>query len=104
MDALEVVNERIRKRFKNPKLVGAQSGQVCKHASFAWCRALCTALCSITTISQDTVLKKPWSIDQGLEERKDQEQLLIVDLQVVLLQRLSRSFKVAYLLVSVLCY
>ncbi|XP_024373289.1 calcineurin-binding protein 1 isoform X1 [Physcomitrium patens] len=81
VDALEVVNERIRKRFKNPKLVGAQSGQVCKHASFAWCRALCTALCSITTISQDTVLKKPWSIDQGLEERKDQEQLLIVDLQ-----------------------
>lgn len=33
VDALEVVNERIRKRFKNPKLVGAQSGQVCKHAA-----------------------------------------------------------------------
>lgn len=80
LDLLEIVNERIRKRFKNPKLVGAQSGQVCKHACFAWCRALCTALCSITTISPETLLKNSWSTEQGLEERKDQEQLL-VDLQ-----------------------
>ncbi|KAG0581073.1 hypothetical protein KC19_4G222800 [Ceratodon purpureus] len=80
LDALEIVNERIRKRFKNPKLVGAQSGQVCKHACFAWCRALCTALCSITTISPETLLKNSWNTEQGLEERKDQEQLL-VDLQ-----------------------
>lgn len=74
MDALEVVNERIRKRFKNPKLVGAQSSQVCKHASFAWCRALCTALCSITTIPQEAIPTTSW----------DQEAHLIVDLQVCL--------------------
>jgi hypothetical protein len=85
LDLLEIVNERIRKRFKNPKLVGAQSGQVCKHACFAWCRALCTALCSITTISPETLLKNSWSTEQGLEERKDQEQLL-VDLQVMILR------------------
>ena len=74
VDALEVVNERIRKRFKNPKLVGAQSSQVCKHASFAWCRALCTALCSITTISQEALPTTSW----------DQEAHLVVDLQVCL--------------------
>jgi len=101
VDALEVVNERIRKRFKNPKLVGAQSGQVCKHACFAWCRALCTALCSITSVSQETLLTTAWSLEQGLEERKDQE-LLFVNLQVMLLSRFSWYFLAASLLVCLL--
>lgn len=48
VDALESVNEKIRKRFKIPKLVKEQCAQLCRHAAIAWCRALCASLSVIT--------------------------------------------------------
>ncbi|CAN6457209.1 unnamed protein product [Victoria cruziana] len=48
LDTLEVINERIRKRFKNPKLANTDCAKVCKHASAAWCRTILSNLASIT--------------------------------------------------------
>ncbi|CAN5976218.1 unnamed protein product [Sphagnum jensenii] len=82
VDALEAVNERIRKRFKNPKLISAQSAQVCRHASLAWCRALCMALCSITVLPSESM--PPTSrVSANDPDGKswDQESHFIVDLQ-----------------------
>ncbi|CAK9882527.1 unnamed protein product [Sphagnum jensenii] len=82
VDALEAVNERIRKRFKNPKLISAQSAQVCRHASLAWCRALCMALCSITVLPSESMpLTSRVSANDPDGKSWDQEAHFIVDLQ-----------------------
>ncbi|XP_024519713.1 uncharacterized protein LOC9647662 [Selaginella moellendorffii] len=65
VDALELVNERIRKRFKHQKLSNPHFSQICRHATVAWCRALCSALASVTP----------------LERLPDHTPQLIVDLQ-----------------------
>ncbi|KAF3781600.1 hypothetical protein EJ110_NYTH36544, partial [Nymphaea thermarum] len=48
LDTLEAINERIRKRFKNPKLANNNCAKICKHASAAWCRTILSSLASIT--------------------------------------------------------
>ncbi|CAF2147337.1 unnamed protein product [Brassica napus] len=50
VETLETINEKIRKRFKNPKLSNSFSAKVGRHASLAWCRALITSLASITPL------------------------------------------------------
>lgn len=50
LDALEGINEKIRKRFKNPKLSSANFAKIYKHASLAWCRALVMKLASVTPV------------------------------------------------------
>ncbi|XVF35387.1 hypothetical protein REPUB_Repub18cG0141300 [Reevesia pubescens] len=50
MEILEAINERIRKRFKNPKLSNSNCAKVCRHASVAWCRSLIIGLASITPL------------------------------------------------------
>ncbi|XVF48614.1 hypothetical protein PTKIN_Ptkin03bG0204200 [Pterospermum kingtungense] len=50
LETLEAVNERIRKRFKNPKLSNSNCAKVCRHASIAWCRSLIIGLASITPL------------------------------------------------------
>ncbi|KAJ9189096.1 hypothetical protein P3X46_000427 [Hevea brasiliensis] len=40
LETLEAINEKIRKRFKNPKLSNLSCAKVCRHASVAWCRSL----------------------------------------------------------------
>lgn len=50
LEILESVNERIRKRFKNPKLSNSNCAKVCRHASIAWCRSLIIGLASITPL------------------------------------------------------
>lgn len=51
LDILEAMNERIRKRFKSIKMLGFRTGEICRHACLAWCRALCFSLASITPLN-----------------------------------------------------
>lgn len=79
VDILEGVNEKLRKRFKNPKLSNVHCANVCKHAALAWCRSILTNLVSITPLPSETHSTQPAtqvagsSTDYGLQ--------LIVDLQ-----------------------
>lgn len=50
LEALEGINERIRKRFKNPKLSNNNFAKICRHASLAWCRCILIKLVSITPL------------------------------------------------------
>jgi calcineurin-binding protein cabin-1 len=50
VETLETINEKIRKRFKNPKLSNSFSAKVGRHASLAWCRALIISLALITPL------------------------------------------------------
>ena len=50
LEALEGINEKIRKRFKNPKLSSSNFAKICRHASLAWCRCIVTKLASITPL------------------------------------------------------
>ncbi|KAL1210294.1 Calcineurin-binding protein 1 [Cardamine amara subsp. amara] len=52
VETLETINEKIRKRFKNPKLSNSFSAKVGRHASLAWCRALIISLALITPLQQ----------------------------------------------------
>ncbi|PIA42882.1 hypothetical protein AQUCO_02000379v1 [Aquilegia coerulea] len=55
LDTLEGINEKIRKRFKNPKLSNNNCSKVCRHASVAWCRSILISLAMITPLnSEDT--------------------------------------------------
>lgn len=79
LEALEAINEKIRKRFKNPKLSNSNCAKVCRHASIAWCRSLITSLALITPL-QSGLPSEVQAInpsDSGLEN----SQLLCVDLQ-----------------------
>ncbi|XP_024930366.2 calcineurin-binding protein 1 isoform X2 [Ziziphus jujuba] len=48
LETLEAINEKIRKRYKNPKLSNSNCAKVCRHASVAWCRSLIISLAEIT--------------------------------------------------------
>ncbi|WCJ29540.1 Tetratricopeptide repeat (TPR)-like superfamily protein [Euphorbia peplus] len=50
LETLEAINEKIRKRFKNPKLSNSNCAKVCRHASVAWCRAIVINLALITPL------------------------------------------------------
>lgn len=56
VDVLEALNEKIRKRFKTPKLSNSNFAKICKHASLSWCRCILIKLASITPLpeSMDT--------------------------------------------------
>ncbi|CAM0875407.1 unnamed protein product [Alopecurus aequalis] len=74
VDVLEALNEKIRKRFKTPKLSNSNFAKICKHASLSWCRCILIKLASITPLpeSMDTA-KQLVPLSSGL--------LLYVDLQ-----------------------
>ncbi|KAF7817092.1 calcineurin-binding protein 1 isoform X1 [Senna tora] len=79
LEALEAINEKIRKRFKNPKLSNSNCAKVCRHASVAWCRCLIYNLAQVTQLSsgfsnENQALNL---IDTGM----DNSQLLCVDLR-----------------------
>ncbi|PKA54347.1 hypothetical protein AXF42_Ash000180 [Apostasia shenzhenica] len=77
LDALEAVNEKIRKRFKNPKLSSSNFAGICKHASLAWCRALLMKLALVTPLPDSG---NP--ADQGCQAGAlETDLLLFVDLQ-----------------------
>ncbi|XP_009417134.2 calcineurin-binding protein 1 isoform X1 [Musa acuminata AAA Group] len=50
LEALEGINDKIRKRFKNPKLTNNNFAKICKHASLAWCRSITIKLALITPL------------------------------------------------------
>ncbi|XP_010546513.1 PREDICTED: uncharacterized protein LOC104818581 [Tarenaya hassleriana] len=50
VETLETINEKFRKRFKNPKLSHSSSAKVGRHASLAWCRSLIISLASISPL------------------------------------------------------
>lgn len=74
MDVLESVNEKIKKRFKTPKLVKEVCARVCKHAALAWCRCLCASLCAITPLQTQNIAMDPTSDESPLNK---QEQLMV---------------------------
>ncbi|KAL9254307.1 Calcineurin-binding protein 1-like protein [Drosera capensis] len=79
LEILEAINEKIRKRFKNPKLSHSSSARVCKHASIAWCRSLIIKLSSITPLQ--TSPSDEVHLDDSLAGDLDKNQVLYVDLQ-----------------------
>ncbi|KAG6608101.1 Calcineurin-binding protein 1, partial [Cucurbita argyrosperma subsp. sororia] len=80
VENLEAINEKIRKRFKNPKLSNINIAKVCRHASTAWCRSLIISLAQITPVPSEssTEIQTSSSLPVGLESN----QLLCVDLQI----------------------
>ncbi|KAL5683471.1 hypothetical protein ACJX0J_009856, partial [Zea mays] len=74
LDVLEGLNEKIRKRFKTPKLSNSNFAKICKHASLAWCRCILIKLASITPLPESAdATNQPAPLSNGL--------LLYVDLQ-----------------------
>lgn len=78
LDALEGLNEKIRKRFKTPKLSNSNFAKICKHASLAWCRCILIKLASITPLpeSMDTA-NQPAPLSSGLYVDLQPDELLI---------------------------
>lgn len=79
LETLEAINEKIRKRFKNPKLSNSNCAKVCRHASFAWCRSLIISLALITPVQSglQSEIHALNSSDSNLESSL----LLCIDLQ-----------------------
>nr|CAB3493660.1 unnamed protein product [Digitaria exilis] len=74
LDVLEGLNEKIRKRFKTPKLSNSNFAKICKHASLAWCQCILIKLASITPLPESMdATNQPAPLSNGL--------LLYVDLQ-----------------------
>ncbi|GJU18335.1 tetratricopeptide repeat-like superfamily protein [Tanacetum coccineum] len=70
LEALEGINEKMRKRLKNPKLSNSNCAKVHKHVSMAWCRCLVISMASVTplnsrysTESQDSSLLDGGSVN-----------------------------------------
>ncbi|KAF5192614.1 Calcineurin-binding protein [Thalictrum thalictroides] len=79
LDTLEGINEKIRKRFKNPKLSNNNCSKVCRHASVAWCRSILISLATITSLnSKDTNVIQ---VSNPAGDRLENTPLLCVALQ-----------------------
>ncbi|KAK9077678.1 hypothetical protein SSX86_006015 [Deinandra increscens subsp. villosa] len=50
-EALEGINEKMRKRLKNPKLSNSNCAKVHKYVSTAWCRSLVISMASVTPLN-----------------------------------------------------
>ncbi|XP_057248653.1 calcineurin-binding protein 1 isoform X2 [Beta vulgaris subsp. vulgaris] len=73
LEFLEGINEKIRKRCRNPKLSNSNCSGVFKHASVAWCRSLVINLIMITPLHS--------SVPGEAIADSENEQLLCLDLQ-----------------------
>ncbi|ONK75416.1 uncharacterized protein A4U43_C03F16620 [Asparagus officinalis] len=74
LEALEGINEKIRKRFKNPKLSNSNIAKICRHASLAWCRCILIKLSAITPLpDSECPSDQSGHVETGLQ--------LFVDLQ-----------------------
>lgn len=76
LDNLEGINEKIRKRFKNPKLASPNLAKMCKHAAIAWCRCILAMLASITPVNHITK-----GIPSRCANSSDNGLILFVDIQ-----------------------
>ncbi|CAI9093601.1 OLC1v1029145C2 [Oldenlandia corymbosa var. corymbosa] len=79
VEALEGINEKIRKRLKNPKLSNSNCAKVYKNVCVAWCRSLVISMALITPLHSrlSSELHVPGLLGVGSENI----QLLCVDLQ-----------------------
>ncbi|TKY74519.1 Calcineurin-binding protein cabin-1 [Spatholobus suberectus] len=79
LETLEAINEKIRKRSKNPKFSDSNCAKVGRHASAAWCRSLVYNLAQITPLSCgfSNGIQVLNLTDGGM----DNSQLLCIDLQ-----------------------
>ncbi|KAK8660782.1 hypothetical protein V6N13_051692 [Hibiscus sabdariffa] len=80
LETLEAINEKIRKRFKNPKLSNSNCAKVCRHASIAWYRSLIIGLASITTL-QFGFSNEVQTLNQPVDGVAESSPQLCVDLQ-----------------------
>lgn len=80
LETLEAINERIRKRFKNPKLSNSNCAKVCRHASSAWYRSIIIGLASITLL-QSGFSNEVQTLSQQTDGVVESSQQLCVDLQ-----------------------
>ncbi|CAN1219117.1 Calcineurin-binding protein 1 [Linum perenne] len=78
-ETLEAINEKIRKRFKNPKLLNSNCVRVFRHASVAWCRSLIIGLASITPLPSG--LKHDIQTDNAAYDALVSSQSLYLDLE-----------------------
>ncbi|KAK3012592.1 hypothetical protein RJ639_009245, partial [Escallonia herrerae] len=76
LETLEGINEKIRKRLKNPKLSNSYCAKVYRQVSVAWCRSLVISMALITPL-HSSELQIPSSSDGGSENT----QVLCIDLQ-----------------------
>ncbi|KAG8375629.1 hypothetical protein BUALT_Bualt10G0120200 [Buddleja alternifolia] len=79
VETLEGINEKIRKRLKNPKLSNSNCAKVYRHVSAAWCRSLVISMALITPLHS-----RPSTEIRGMNLSgcgPENEQLLCVDLQ-----------------------
>ncbi|KAK6140741.1 hypothetical protein DH2020_025504 [Rehmannia glutinosa] len=78
VETLEGINEKIRKRLKNPKLSNSNFAKVYRHVSAAWCRSFVISMALITPLhSRLSTEIRGMTLGGELES----EQLLCVDLQ-----------------------
>ncbi|KAK2982931.1 hypothetical protein RJ640_006345, partial [Escallonia rubra] len=76
LETLEGINEKIRKRLKNPKLSNSNCAKVYRQVSVAWCRSLVISMALITPL-HSSEQQIPSSSDGGSENT----QVLCIDLQ-----------------------
>ncbi|KAL2548434.1 Tetratricopeptide repeat (TPR)-like superfamily protein [Forsythia ovata] len=79
VETLEGINEKIRKRLKNPKLSNSNCAKVYRHVSAAWCRSLVISMALITPLHSR--LSSDIQVQNLLGGGFENEQLLCVDLQ-----------------------
>ncbi|KHN18137.1 Calcineurin-binding protein cabin-1 [Glycine soja] len=79
LETLEAINEKIRKRSKNPKFSDSNYAKVRKHASVAWCRSLVYNLAQITPLSCE--FSNGIQVLNLTDGGMDNSQLLCIDLQ-----------------------
>ncbi|XP_071727295.1 calcineurin-binding protein 1 [Rutidosis leptorrhynchoides] len=78
LETLEGINEKMRKRLKNPKLSNSNCAKVHKHISMAWCRCLVTSLASITPLNSRFSTES--YVTSPLDTGSVNTQLLCIDL------------------------
>ncbi|KAL8113567.1 calcineurin-binding protein 1 [Apium graveolens] len=79
LETLEGINEKIRKRLKNPKLSNSNFAKVYKHVSVAWCRSLVIRMALITPLHSR--ISSDIQVSYLLSGALENTQLLCVDLQ-----------------------
>lgn len=81
LETLEGINEKIRKRLKNPKLSNSNSAKIYKHVSVAWCRSLVISMALITPLHSRSLSNEIQAPNMLLDTGSENTHLLCVDLQ-----------------------
>lgn len=79
LDTLEGIIEKMRKRFKNPKLSNSNCAKVCKHSSMVWCRTIVISLALITPLHSG--FSSEGQVFSPSDVSLEMDHLLCVDIQ-----------------------